>query len=259
MNTKQFRLPRAAFVLTACLLCIAGMNAMAQETSEEEPRWKRSPERWLEEKPREGSRRPTVSGYLEEIAENPPAEEGILFAGSASIWMWDTAKWFPDHATINRGFGGSMISDSTYFAYRMIIPHKPKVIVMYSGENDVTGGKPLDIMAEHFREFVSTIRGSLPHTPIVYVSIRPSNRNWDWVPKFREANKLIEAITVKDEMLYYVDVDTPMIGANGKPRPELYQEDDWHPSEACYELWTSLVMPSLEKAIKQYDAAVAAK
>lgn len=236
-------------LFAAFALSFGTIGAVAQQSASDGERWKRSPERWLNETKRPGSRRPTISGYLEEIEKNAPEVVDVVFAGSASIWMWDTKKWFPDYTSINRGFGGSMISDSTYFADRIIIPHKPKVIVMYAGENDVTGGKPLDLMARHFREFVDKIHTSLPHTPIVYVSIRPSNRNWEWVSKFREANMLIKAIADKNEQLHYVDVDTPMIGADGKPRPELYQEDDWHPSEKCYELWTSLVIPVLKASI----------
>lgn len=251
MNTTWLvgRTGRCLIFLTIAACSFAGSIASAQDEAADGERWKRSPERWLSETARPGSARPTMSGYLSELDKTPAQPADIVFAGSASIWMWDTNKCFPEYTTINRGFGGSMISDSTYFADRLIIPHKPKVIVMYAGENDVTGGKPVELIAEHFQEFAAKIHAALPETEIIYISIRPSNRNWEWDEKFREVNALIRAVTEADDRLHFVDVYTPMIGADGKPRPELYQEDDWHPSEICYAMWTSLVMPPLTSSL----------
>jgi len=65
----------------------------------------------------------------------------IVFIGSSSIRMWDTlAKDFPQHRVVNRGFGGSYIADSTTFADRILPPHKPALIVMYAGANDIDHG-----------------------------------------------------------------------------------------------------------------------
>lgn len=219
--------------------------------AQEAERWKRSPEIW-ETPRRPGSR--SIQGYEEEQRKNPPPKEAVLFAGSATIWMWDLEKWFPEYKTINRGYGGSMISDSTYFAERIIIPHRPSTIVMYAGDNDVWGGKPVDITAKHFKNFVAKIRTALPRTRIVYVSIRPSIARWEVVEKFRAANALIRPYIESDSLLYYVDIDGAMIGADGMPRKELFIDDDLHNSEEGYALWTSLVKPVLKEAEAAYWA-----
>ncbi len=41
---------------------------------------------------------------------------------------------------INRGFGGSLIQDSTLYADRIAIPYKPKIIVLCAGTNDLAYG-----------------------------------------------------------------------------------------------------------------------
>ena len=46
-----------------------------------------------------------------------------------------------------------------------------------------------------------------------------------------------------DPRLEYLDVDAPMIGADGKPRPELFADDGLHLSPAGYELWPSRLRP----------------
>jgi lysophospholipase L1-like esterase len=37
-----------------------------------------------------------------------------------------------------------------------------------------------------------------------------------------------------------------MLGADGKPKPELFLADGLHPSAKCYDLWAKLITPYLE-------------
>lgn len=235
---------------------IVMITAFAQEPQPE--RWRRSPERWLEQTPRPGSDAPTVRGYFEEDAKNPPPKEAVLFAGSATIWMWDLKKWFPEYTTINRGFGGSQISDSTFFAEQLIIRHEPSIIVMYAGDNDVFAGKPPYLTALHFEEFIWRIHYSLPHTQIVFISIRPSIARWGIVDKFREANALIKQVIAKYDHVSYADIDPVTIGPDGKPRREFFIEDDLHLTEAGYEAWTAVIKPLIAQAAENYKRAKAA-
>src|SRR5688500_2777521 len=55
----------------------------------------------------------------------PPPKGEIVFVGSSTIRLWDTAAAFPDLKIINRGFGGSWLSEATRYADRIIIPYEP--------------------------------------------------------------------------------------------------------------------------------------
>jgi hypothetical protein len=225
---------------------VAGGESSAQDLS----RWQRSPSRWETS----GAGGWTIERYEKEQAERPPQPEGLVLLGSASSWMWDNQKWFPEWPSFNRGFGGSMISDSTYFADRITIPHRPAVIVMYAGENDVVAGKPVALTAQHFREFCEKVWSALPKTRIVYVSIRPSERRAEFSERFTQVNALIRAITETDRRLYYVDVASLMVDAEGKTIRAFYGEDNWHPSEKGYELWTALTKPVVKEAFAAHAA-----
>src|SRR3954454_11232644 len=79
----------------------------------------------VREVPRDYSRWEEAIATFEQMdREAPPPENAILFAGSSSIVRWDLKKSFPGVATINRGFGGSEIADSTHFASRVIFKSK---------------------------------------------------------------------------------------------------------------------------------------
>lgn len=43
----------------------------------------------------------------------------------------------------------------------------------------------------------------------------------------------------------FVDVERPMLSADGKPRPELYVEDGLHMSPAGYRIWSAAIRPLL--------------
>jgi hypothetical protein len=59
-----------------------------------------------------------IEAFEMEDAINPPPQGAIVFIGSSSIRFWDTDAAFPDHQIINRGFGGSHISDCNEYAHR---------------------------------------------------------------------------------------------------------------------------------------------
>lgn len=176
----------------------------------------------------------------------PPPKGAILFVGSSSIRLWDLNKSFPDLTVINRGFGGSQIEDSVYYADRIIIPYEPKVIVLYAGDNDINAGKNPERVFSDYKDFVKTVHAALPKTQIVYIAIKPSIARWHLVERMREANGRIQEFTERDGRLNYVDIDTPMIGEDGKPRKALFLKDGLHLNAEGYKLWTSLVMPYLQ-------------
>jgi hypothetical protein len=71
----------------------------------------------------------------------PPAG-GVVFVGSSSIRLWSTlAEDFPGVPIINRGFGGSELPDSVHFADRIVMPYRPRAVVLYAGQNDLWAGK----------------------------------------------------------------------------------------------------------------------
>jgi lysophospholipase L1-like esterase len=176
----------------------------------------------------------------------PPPKDAVLFAGSSSIRLWNLKKSFPDLDVVNRGFGGSQIADSTHFAPRTILKARPHLIVFYAGDNDIAVGKTAEQASADFKDFADLIHKELSKTKIVFIGIKPSPARWNMVDKQRMANELIEAYCKKNDYLAYVDVVTPMLGEDGKPRQELFGKDGLHMNDKGYELWASLLKPYLK-------------
>jgi lysophospholipase L1-like esterase len=179
--------------------------------------------------------------------KNPPPEGAVLFIGSSGFRLWKTlAQDFPDYKVINRGFGGSQAADSVYFADRIVIPYKPRLIVFRAGGNDLTAGKTPEQVAADYKAFVAKVRSKLPDTRIAILSITPSIARWKNFDRETKANQLIKAIVAEGKNLAYIDAVGAMLGPDGKPRPELYAKDRLHNSPEGYKLWTSIIEPHLK-------------
>lgn len=188
----------------------------------------------------------TVLAFETQDAKKPPEPGSVLFIGSSSVRLWDTAKAFPNVKSINRGFGGSQIIDSVHLADRLAIRYKPRLIVFYAGDNDIAAGKTAEQVAGDFKAFVKKVRAQLPETRIAFVSIKPSPSRWKKFEIQQKANELIGEFIKSGRGMTYVDVVKPMLGDDGQPRPELFQKDNLHMTEAGYKVWNEIVEPYLK-------------
>jgi lysophospholipase L1-like esterase len=221
--TRRLPLPLLAFAL----LLFVGGNTSAQG---------RGPEQWQAE----------IANLVAGDAAHPPPQHAVVFTGSASIRLWTTITTdFPGVPTINRGFGGSMIADSTYYADRIVVAYHPKLIVMYAGDNDVAEGRTPVQVIDDFKAFVARVRRDLPSVAVAYLSIKPSVARMAMWPQMRAANDGIArwARTTKD--VTFVDIAANMLDAHGEPRPELLREDGLHMRPAGYAIWIEALKPVL--------------
>jgi lysophospholipase L1-like esterase len=179
-------------------------------------------------------------------AKQMPPQGGVLFIGSSSIRLWDLKKSFPDLKAVNHGFGGSQTADSVRYFERLVTPVAPKTIVLYAGDNDIAAGKSPEQVANDFAAFHSLVRKMLPETRLIFLPIKPSPSRWKMIEKQREANRLIREQIAKDPKAVYVEIEKPMLGEDGQPRPELFRDDKLHMTEKGYEVWTSLLTPLLK-------------
>ena len=189
----------------------------------------------------------TIQDFEDWDSKNSYPLNAVLFVGSSSIRMWPTRDYFPEFPVINRGFGGSHISDVNYFAQRIVLPYKPQVIVFYAGDNDIAGKKTPQRVFDDYRKFVQLIHKELPSTRIIYVGIKPSGSRWSLWPQMNEANLIIKKFSDKDRRLFYFDSASPLLGNDGKPDTGFFLRDKLHLNKKGYDAWTSKLKPMLKK------------
>ncbi len=187
----------------------------------------------------------SIAAFEKSDQANRPPQQALLFVGSSSIRGWDLNASFPDRRTINRGFGGSELADVIRYADRIILPYNPRVVVVYAGDNDIAHGKSAATVFADYQRLTRKIHAALPETRIVFIAIKPSLKRWKLVAEMRHANEQIRKMAAQHAHLDYVDIDTPMIGEDGKPRGELFKQDGLHLNRQGYALWAKRIRPYL--------------
>jgi lysophospholipase L1-like esterase len=189
---------------------------------------------------------PKLSRYLDRDKASPPPTGAIVFAGSSSIEMWETmAADFPGVVTVNRGIGGTWLADLPKFAGRLVLPLRPRMLVVYAGENDLHAGQTVDSVVAAFDQVRDQFFAAEPNARLVFLALKPSPSRRAFLPQMRAANARIAAACGADRRCTFVDVFTPMLDAAGEPRGELFLADKLHMNAEGYRLWTKLVAPAV--------------
>ena len=188
-----------------------------------------------------------MAQFAEQDAASPPPRGGIEFIGSSSIRMWESlAADFPGQPVFNRGFGGSEVRDSTWYADRIVIPYAPCKVFFYAGDNDLNSGRSPAQVRDDVVAFVKRVHRDLPKTTVEIISIKPSPSRANLLPAVVEANGLIQTALASLPNTGYTDVYTPMLGADGQPRAALFREDMLHMTPEGYAIWRKALAPKVQ-------------
>jgi lysophospholipase L1-like esterase len=184
--------------------------------------------------------------------KNAAPAHGILFAGSSTIRMWPTGERFPNLPVINRGFGGSDISDVNFYIQETVLKYAPDVIVFYAGDNDINNGKAPERVLTDYRTFVTRVFAAKRDATIVFIAIKPSLARWKLWPVMQDANARVKTYSEgysksQPGKLMFVDMAPQMLGADGTPKKELFVGDGLHMTPAGYDIWTAALRPLLTK------------
>ena len=184
-------------------------------------------------------------------AKNSYPAQAVLFVGSSSIYTWKTAQDFPTLPVINRGFGGSQISDLNYYYDVVVKKYKPARIIFYCGDNDVAAGKDTTQILADFRTFTSRLKKDLPHTSLLFLAIKPSPLRWQLWDKMSQTNRAITDYCKGSGLCTFLDTATPLLNSRGLPDQGLFVEDELHLNADGYTIWNDLLTPYLMKTENQ--------
>lgn len=172
-----------------------------------------------------------------------PQKGIVLFIGSSTFTLWgeNMKKDFANDQILNRAFGASSLLDLIRYKEEILFAYQPKKIIIYCGENDIANVYPKvkgEEVAKRFEKLFKNIRSKFPNTPVVYMSIKPSESRWEMRTEMITANHLIEGYLAKQHQGCFVNIWNLLLDKYGKPNANLYLEDKLHLNAEGYEILT---------------------
>ena len=193
-----------------------------------------------------------ITNYQKENKRLKDLSCDVLFLGSSSINLWDTIyEDFAPLKLIRRSYGGATLRDMIYNYNTIALGYKPKSIVLYV-ENDlgshkegVNAVKCFDL----FRIFIDKLKKDYPNTPLIVVSLKPSQHKADQLKDQLLVNALLEE-NATAQGYTYIDITKVMYDEAGNLRTDIFKEDNLHMNAEGYKLWTAILKPLLIKKVR---------
>ena len=178
--------------------------------------------------------------------KNPPPKGAILFVGDSQFTRWKTIhEDLPGYTLINRGFGGSRMADLLHYVDRVVLPYKPRMIIVHEGGNDLQGKRTPDELFADIKAFIEKVQTALPGVPILISGLTPSPARWAQADMRRQVNQRVKEYIATLKGVQFVDLFDAYLGPDGKPREELFVADHLHHSAEGYKVRVRITKPFL--------------
>lgn len=187
-----------------------------------------------------------VLAYEAADKATPPPAGAILLAGDSQFFRWKTlSEDLSGYTIVNRGIDSFQSPDLLRYLDRLVLPYKPRLIVLHIGGNDVHNGRSAQQVLADFKTFVTRVRAVQPNVPIAFTSITPSPGRWAEKDVRLEANRLIKEYVATGSQLHFIDLWDAFLTPDGKPREDLFVEDRIHPNHDGYLVRVKIMRPLL--------------
>jgi len=203
---------------------------------------------------------PALAQFAEADAQLAGRSGGVVFVGSSSLRLWSQLEaTFARYSALNRGFGGSQLADCARHVPELVTRHRPDVVVVYAGDNDLASGRSPEQVLASFQSLAQQVHTALPNTRIAFVSIKPSPARQGWIGAIAQTNALVSDYVQTLPYLDYLDVYDAMLDARGAPRPELFGADQLHMNDSGYAIWQSVIGNYLQAVARRVPVQMAAQ
>lgn len=190
-----------------------------------------------------------IRAFVDRDRTDPPPRDAILFIGSSIFRQWTNVR---EHMAplpvFNRAFGGSRTWEVLHYMDQIVLPYRPRIIVYYTGSNDVKAGESAPDIVSRIKAFIDRTHAALPETRVYFVAINKSPDKRDRWSVVDAVNSELRAAAGNTQHLRYIDLNPVLFDTNGEPKRELYRSDGLHFHPPAYDLFAGIIKPILIEA-----------
>ncbi len=185
-----------------------------------------------------------IDAFAAADQKKEPVKGGIVFTGSSSIRLWKSLPQdFPDLPVLNRGFGGSIANDLVVYSDQICLKYEPKLVVVYTGSNDIHKKLTVEEALSDYTKFVNTVHEKLPKTRFIINSVKFSTSRIQQMDTVKVLNTKLQAWCAERDWTRYVDGTSYLLDSTGKPDDSLFRTDKLHLNEKGYAQWKTILEP----------------
>ena len=162
----------------------------------------------------------------------------VVFYGSSSFRLWpDIEQDFPAFNVTNQAFGGSTLAACCWYFGRLIPQHKPEVMIIYAGDNDLDNGRHPEEVFYFFKSMMALIQEHCGNIPVAFISIKPSVSRQHLMDSIAYTNTIIQnEIKRIYPLCTFVNIYQDML-TNGLPDSAYFEDDGLHLNALGYQIW----------------------
>ncbi|WP_286833417.1 GDSL-type esterase/lipase family protein [Sphingobacterium sp. UBA7038] len=175
----------------------------------------------------------------------PMDTESVVFLGNSITFWGNWTERLQNMTVKNRGIAG----DNTYGVLERldgILVHKPKLIFLMIGVNDLAQGFPDELIVHNINKIVDRIQQQSPTTELVLQSLLPVNPTMGKLSSHTQhagripgLNCMLKGIA-KTKGAHYLDLYSQFVDSDGYLRKNLTW-DGVHLTEEGYKIWVKML------------------
>lgn len=195
---------------------------------------------------------------LASAQKEPPAPGSVICVGSSHMQFWKSVKEDLAPLTVhNYGIGGSRMTQAAdLFIDNLAIPFKPRAVILYEGSNDINAGTKPETVLANFQKLHRKLHAALPQARLYVLGLVPSpGKRFEKIGDLKKTNELLAQECATQPWMKFIDVTSPLLGEDGKPKEALFKPGDIHMLPAGYAVWKSVIAPVIVPAETPFEHA----
>ena len=128
-----------------------------------------------------------------------------VFTGSSSIRFWTSLSYdFPEVHHFKHRIWRINLCRTFHYRDLLIGQYDPDIVVIYEGDNDVTGTNSVDEIFATASELYTYLTHELPETRVIILAAKPSPLRWSLKPSYDKLNSYFANYAHENEQFTYV-------------------------------------------------------
>ncbi|MFT2109918.1 cyclic nucleotide-binding domain-containing protein [Marinomonas sp. 2405UD68-3] len=184
-----------------------------------------------------------------QLTQKPSDTNPVAFYGSTTIRNWpDLTGQLGHNDIINLGFSAATLEACVYYFERVVVPQKPRSLVLYVGDNDIGNLHNSNHVIELYIELLQKIDSHLAGIPVTIISIKPSPSRVKQFDTIVKTNESLKRLAITRPNTHYIDLFSPLLNESEEIKMDLFEDNLLHLNSRGYKLW-SKHLKSLQKFI----------